>query len=227
MTTKNHHHIEQGSPEWHELRLGIVTASTASELLTSTGKIANNKTVQSLAYKLAAERITGRVEQTPTSYHMERGHIEEVFARDLYREKYEPVEETGFIDTDRLGFRIGYSPDGLTENGLIEIKSRMAKYQIQTICAQEVPSEYMVQLQFGLLVTGRPWIDYVQYSNGMELYVQRVTPDYVVFEKLEEALSLFEERVIAIVDDYREKADCLHCAEYVEHVDGSDIEVGE
>lgn len=225
MTATYHHHIEQGTPEWYELRRGIVTASIASKLLTPTIKVANNDTVRQLAYQMAAERITGRVEQTPTSYHMERGHIEEVFARDLYSQHHAQVKECGFIESSGLGFRVGYSPDGIVgEDGLIEIKSRMSKYQIQTICLQEVPSEYLVQLQFGLWVSARSWIDFVQYSNGMALFVQRVTPDPVIIETIEEAVSLFEERVRAIVDDYREKSSGLPVADYVDNVAVDELE---
>jgi hypothetical protein len=35
----------------------------------------------------------------------------------------------------------------------------------------------MAQLQAGLLVSGRQWIDYVSYSGGMPLWVRRVHPD--------------------------------------------------
>jgi hypothetical protein len=38
----------------------------------------------------------------------------------------------------------------------------------------------MAQLQCGLLVSGREWIDYVSYCGGMPMYVKRVLPDPVV-----------------------------------------------
>lgn len=223
-----HHNITQGTPEWLELRRGIITASVVGNLITPTGKLANNDTAKKLAYQMAAERLTGRVEPVAKTYHMERGNIEEVFARDIYSQNYQPVVECGFIETDRLGFRIGYSPDGLVgDDGLIEIKSRMAKYQVQTICSQEVPSEYALQMQFGLFVSGRKWIDFVQYSNGMELYKHRVTPNVEIFLTITEAVTAFEARVVEIVNDYRYKAKGLPVAEYIQHVDGSEIEVAE
>jgi len=222
-----HHDIIQGTPEWHELRRGIITASVASSLITPTGKIANNDTVKKLAYQMAAERITGRVEKSFVSYDMERGHIEEVFARELYGKTYEPVTECGFIEASHLGFRVGYSPDGLVgDDGLIEIKSRIAKYQIQTICQQEVPSEYMLQLQFGLWVSGRKWIDFIQYSNGMAMYVQRVIPNADTIKTIEEAVIAFASLIKLIVFDYKTKSAAFPVAEYIKHVDGSEIEVG-
>lgn len=227
MTIIYHNDIIQGTPEWHELRRGIVTASTAGVLITSTGKIADNDSVRKLAYQLAAERLTGRTEKSFVSFEMERGHVEEVFARELYGKTYIEVCECGFIESSDLGFRVGYSPDGLVgADGLIEIKSRHAKYQVQTICAQAVPSEYMLQLQFGLWVSGRKWIDFIQYSNGMAMYNHRVYPDPKTFALIHEAATGFECRIITIMDDYTMKSRDLPVAEYIQHADGSDIEVG-
>lgn len=222
-----HKDIEQGTPEWHDLRRGIITASVAGKLITPTGKVANNETVRQLAYSLAAERITGRSEPSHQTFDMARGQIEEVFARDLYNANYEPAEQCGFIENDSLGFRIGYSPDGVTKHGLIEIKSRLAKFQISTILAGEVPEEYMAQLQFGLLVSERPFIDFIQYSNGMALYVQTVRPDEAMQSVLKEALIAFEIRVNQIISNYTLKSAGLVVADYIQHVDGSEIETND
>ena len=69
-------------------------------------------------------------------------------------------------------------PDGLVgDDGLIEVKSRRQKKHLQTILSDEVPAENMAQLQTGLLVSGREWIDYMSYCGGMPLWVKRVEPD--------------------------------------------------
>jgi hypothetical protein len=110
---------------------------------------------------------------------MLRGQEDEIEARAALRQHYAPVTETGFVTNDRWGFTIGYSPDGLVgDDGLIECKSRASKYQIQTIAENEVPApDYMIQLQTGLLVTERKWIDFVSYSGGLPMFVKRVEPD--------------------------------------------------
>ena len=109
---------------------------------------------------------------------MLRGEWDEVEARIKYREHFGPVTECGFITNDDNGFVIGYSPDGLVgDDGLIECKSRRQRFQVKTISADQVPAEYMLQLQTGLLVTGRQWIDFVSYCGGMPMYVKRVFPD--------------------------------------------------
>lgn len=170
--------LEQGSPEWFAARCGIVTASVVGQLVTPTLKTANNDTSRGLTMALVAERITGHVEPTQTSRAMERGTLDEPYARDVYSEHHAPVTELGFMVRQFDGFKIGFSPDGLVhEDGLIEIKSRAQKIQLKTVLADEVPAENLAQIQCGLLVSGRSWCDYVSYSGGMKLWTKRVYPD--------------------------------------------------
>jgi len=221
MKIKYHYDIEQGTEEWRKLRLGKITASTAKELLTPTFKIANNDKTRSIVYQLASERLTGRLEPNFSSYHTDRGHIEEVFARELYEEKYEPVEECGFLENGS----IGYSPDGLVgDNGLIEIKSRVPKYQVKTIINGEVPPEYMIQCQVALLISEREWIDFLQYGNGMHMFKKRVFINEKITNNITEAIKETEEKINQMVEEYKEKSKQYHKAEYIEHVDFGEIE---
>jgi hypothetical protein len=170
---------EQRSEEWYEARRGIVTASVVGRLITpKTIKLAANDDSRGLVTVLAAERITGHVEETWPTRDMWRGIEAEPYARDLYSEHHAPAVECGFMVRQFDGFRLGYSPDGLVgDDGLVEIKSPRPKGHLTTILADAVPLGYMAQLQAGLLVSGRPWIDYVSYCGGMPLWVKRVTPD--------------------------------------------------
>src|SRR5690606_529488 len=154
MTLTIYDTLEQSSPEWLEARRGIVTASTVGKLLTATGKVADNDTSRALTHALIAERITGRVEYSAPSRDMQRGTLLEPYARDLYASHYAPVQEIGFMRFENTnGSVIGYSPDGLVgEDGLIEIKSRTPRIQVDTILADRVPAANMAQLQAGLFV---------------------------------------------------------------------------
>src|SRR5690606_41531610 len=107
-----------------------------------------------LTHALTAERITGRVEYPPPARDMQRGTLLEPYARDLYARHYAPVQEIGFMRFENSnGSAIGYSPDGLVgEDGLIEIKSRTPRIQVDTILADRVPAANMAQLQAGLFV---------------------------------------------------------------------------
>lgn len=108
-------------------------------------------------------------------------------------------------------YRLGYSPDGMVgEDGLIEIKSPQAKGHVQTILADEPPAKYVAQLQTGLLVSGRQWIDYVSYCPGLPLYVKRVFPDEQWQASIREAATRFEEAAKDLMADYQAHADHLH-----------------
>ena len=200
--------LEQGSDEWHDQRRGIVTASVVGRLLTSTGKVANNDTSRTLTAQLVAERITGWTDPVFVSDDMLRGHDDEPRAVAAYCDATEhAVEHVGFMVRDIDGgdytYRIGYSPDGLVgDEGLIEVKSRRAKKQLQTILEDEVPLENFAQLQCGLLVSGRAWIDYVSYCGGMPLFIKRVHPSPDWFDAILAAVTAFELAASLMVADY-------------------------
>jgi hypothetical protein len=192
--------MQQGSMEWYEARLGLMTASEMKHVLTPKLKLADNEKTRTHVYELLAQRISGYVEPIFESFDMLRGCEDEIEARILYAKNYAPVEECGFITNNKWGFSIGYSPDGLVgDDGLIECKSRKQKYQVQTIvecsAANKAPEDYMLQLQTGLLVSERQWIDFISYSGGLPMTVIRVFPDPVVQTAILQAASDFEERI--------------------------------
>jgi len=202
-----HKELEQGSEEWLAARCGLLTASEMKLLVTPTLKVAANDKVRMHLYELCAQRSTRYVEPAYISEDMMRGNFDEVEARIIYNDKISPVTDMGFITNDKWGFTIGYSPDGLVgEDGLIEIKSRKQKFQLQTIANDEIDSDYMIQLQTGLLVSERKWIDFIQYSNGMPLFVKRVLPDEVIQKAIVEAGKKFEEEAKVLIEKYSANA---------------------
>ena len=198
-----HRDLIQGSDEWHAQRRGTLTASEMSLILTPKLKAASNDKERMHVFELSAQRISEYVEPSYIGDNMLRGWDDEIEARNLYSQHHAPVTEVGFITCDRWGFTIGYSPDGLVgDDGLIECKSRKQKFQIQTIATNEVPEEYVLQLQTGLLVTGRQWIDFVSYSGGLPLFVKRVFPDAEMQAAIVAAATAFEQRVAERVAEY-------------------------
>lgn len=210
MPIKIHTAVEQGSDEWHALRCGILTASEMKLCVTPTLKIADNDKLRAHVWELAAQRISQYVEPTYIGDDMLRGWSDEILARAKYEEVTDQsVEEVGFITNDKWGFTIGYSPDGLVgDEGLLECKSRRQKYQVQTIVEWHrsgvVPTDYLIQLQTGLLVSERKWIDLVSYSGGLRMPIMRVWPDAKVIAAIEEASGAFNAKVQAAVIDYEE-----------------------
>jgi predicted phage-related endonuclease len=216
---------EQGSPEWHEARRGIITASVVGQLITpKTVKVASNDKTRGIAFQLIAERITEYVEPSFASFDMEEGHVNEPVARDIYSEHFAPAVEVGFMVRDDWGFRIGYSPDGVVgDDGLVEIKSRRAKKHLATILADEVPSENLAQCQTGLMVSGRKWLDYVSYCGGMPLWRKRVFPDPLWFHAITEAAAAFEESATTMTAAYHAATLGLPATERIEDAEEMEI----
>ena len=218
--------LEQGTDEWLEARRGIITASVVGKLVTPTGKVADNQTSRSLVQELVAERITGRVEEPVWSRDIERGHLDEPYARAAYAEAAGvTVNEIGFMTREFEGHLLGYSPDGLVgADGLIEIKSRKPRLQVHYVLSGEIPHDHMAQIQAGLLVSGRKWCDYVSYSGGMHLAIRRVFPEAHWRDSILAALRAFEEYAAYLLDDYMLKTRRMPMTEFIDHFE--EIEIG-
>lgn len=216
MSLKFYRDLIQGTDEWHAARCGMVTASVAGKLLTSTLKVADNESSRGVVLTLAAERITGYVDPTYCGSSMERGHEDEPYARDTYSEHVAPVDEAGFMVRDFGDYRIGYSPDGLVSvDGQIEVKSRLQKIHLRAILEDRVPAENYAQIQCGLLVSGRDWCDYVSFCGGMPLWTKRVYPDPTWFAAILAAVETFEANVADILARYHEVVAGLPATERV------------
>lgn len=217
---KYYYDIEQGSDEWRKLKTGVITASNIKNIITPTLKAANNAKSKILAYELAAQRITNYVEPCYEGFDMMRGHIEEIYATTLYSENYDQLNTCGFIVNDLL--KIGYSPDGVigdrgSEKAGVEVKSRIQKYQIQSIANDEMPVDFMLQVQTGMLVTGWEYIDFISYSNGLPMLVKRISADKVAHEKITAAVDAFECKIVEIVNNYHKNSACLFETERMDY----------
>ena len=185
--------IKQGTPEWLALRLGIVTASEMDCLLVN-GKGAEGFGAGALTYmdELIGERITGEeADQFGGNRHTERGHELEGVARGLYEDRESvKAKQVAII----LNHGAGYSPDSLIgDDGLVEIKTKLPKFQVGVILSGEIPKEHITQCQGGLWLAEREWIDFVSYWPGMPLFVKRMYRDEVMIRKLSERVKTFYE----------------------------------
>ena len=204
MTIKFYHDLIQGSQEWRDLRTGIITASQVKLILSKKLAKVNNEKSRAHVYEIAAQREMQNVEETFDTWAMQRGKIEEIYAKDLYSKHYDKIRDCGFITNDKLGFMMGCSPDALMigkKEGL-EVKSRNQKLQMEVICKDEVPEEDMLQVQSNLFVSGYDVWTYLSYSNGMPMYVKRVLPDPDYFKAIEETALDFEAKTKKALADY-------------------------
>jgi len=188
-------------------------------------KVSSTDYSRALTLALVAERITGYVEPVQESRDMLRGTLDEPYARDVYSERYQSAHEVGFMVRDFGWGRIGYSPDGLVgDDGLLEIKSPRQKKHLATILADEVPAEHMAQIQTGLLVSGRKWLDFMSYNGGMPPFVKRVHPDPLWQAAVLEAAREFENTAAVMIGNYRLQTAGNPPTERIDHF--PDIEIG-
>lgn len=203
----------------HPDRAEHARTQNISELVPSAGD-----TAKTLMHTLIAERITGYVEPVMPNRAMQRGTLDEPYARAAYAEEYAPVAEVGFITEDKYGFTLGYSPDGLVgDDGLLELKSRDQKTQLRTFLRNEVPAANMAQLQTGLLVTQRAWIDYASYCGGMPLFVKRVYPDPEWHRVILEAVTAFETTATDTISQYLDAVADKPVTERIDHFEEEEI----
>ena len=209
-----HEDLIQGSQDWLDARCGVITASNVKKIL-SPLTFKRVKEGSKYALSLAQERITKEVEPCFLSDDMLRGMYDEIIARQIYGNLNDlEVKEVGFITEEFDSVTIGYSPDGLVgEHGLIEIKSRKASYQIETIVSNEMPVEYMLQIQTGLLVTKRRWCDFISYSNGLPFFVKRIYPNLELHQLIVKSCIEIDAEVCDMIEKYERNSASLFVTE--------------
>lgn len=209
----------QGSAEWLQARSGAITASRVSEAISVLQRKSGSKNPgdpteasDKYAYEIAFERISGVPYGAPIkAWTLERGHELEFKARMAYEARTRNLaSESGVILTDDRLF--GYSSDGLVDDdGLIEIKCPVDTVKIMAMLMTHDVSEYMHQIQTGLWITGRKWLDFIQYvpaleSVGKDLFYKRVQRDDNFIDEMVEKLVAFEKRVTQYEKMLRQQA---------------------
>lgn len=152
------HNIEQGTPEWFEMRAMRLTSSKGQAIGS------NGKGLETLCQELASDYYSQSEKEHYSNSHTERGNELEPIARSMYElETGNKVDEVGFIEYGKYG---GCSPDGLiSEDGGIEIKCLEDKKHFEMIVSGiKIDSAHEWQIQYCLLVTGREWWDYILYN---------------------------------------------------------------
>ena len=164
------------------------------------------------AYRVAVEQIYGQTtEDTYVTWEMRRGTELEPRARIAYETVTGNLaEESGIVTTDDELF--AYSTDGLVdEDGLIEIKSPNSARKIVEMWTIGDLSEYVHQLQGGLWLTGRKWLDFIMYAPQLEsvskdLFIKRIERDEEFIATMEQQLWDFAKRVQSHVAMLKEAA---------------------
>ena len=200
--------IEQGTPEWHQLRLGKVTASRVSDVMAKikTGESASRKNYRA---ELVVQRLTGMPSESFTNAAMEWGTATEPMARIAYEITKEVlVEQVGFIEHPTIAM-FGCSPDGLAHDGMIEIKCPNSATHIEYLTDNKAPAKYINQMQCQMAVTGRKWCDFVSFDprlpEDLQLFVVRVPRDDKYIGTMEVEVVEFLTEVEGMVNQLKER----------------------
>lgn len=188
---------EQGTEDWFIARAGIPTASKFSTVMAK----GEGKTRAKYMRQLAGEIITGKPMESFSNGHMERGHVMEPEARDLYSFATDTApEQVGFIRNGRKGC----SPDSLVgSNGMLEIKSKLPDLLIECIERDDFPPEHRAQCQGALWVAEREWIDIVVYWPEMPVFIKRAYRDEKYISDLSKAVDAFNDELSQLVERVR------------------------
>ena len=188
--------IVQGSAEWKMARVGKVTASRVSDIVSKTKAGKPTAAYNEYMSEIVTEILTGQPVEFFMTKDMEWGTKTEPLAREVYEEQaFVEVAQVGIIDHPYLP-RAAASPDGLVgDDGLIEIKCPRTKTHVSTLISEEAPEQYIPQMQWQMACTGRVWCDFVSYDprlpEAYQLFTKRVYRDQTLINKYEHEVRQF------------------------------------
>ena len=190
--------IQQGTLEWRQLRLGKVTASRVADVMSKvkTGESAGRKNYK---MDLVVERLTNTSTSSFTNAAMAWGTETEPLARMAYEALTGTfVDQVAFIQHPSIEW-FGCSPDGLVNDGLIEIKCPNTATHIEYLLAGSPPPKYATQMQTQMACTGAEWCDFVSFDprlpSELQLFVVRLGRDDSYIQLIEEEVKLFLDEV--------------------------------
>lgn len=193
-TTEDRVAVEQGTAEWHLLRLGKVTASRVADVL-SKGRSGESASRKNYRTELVVQKLTGQPGESFTNSAMEWGTATEPMARVAYEvAKGNFVEQVAFVDHPSIA-NFGCSPDGVIDDGLIEIKCPNSSTHIEYLTDDKPPAKYVPQMQCQMAVTGTKWCDFVSFDprlpEDLQLFVVRLERDDEYIKAMEEEVKKF------------------------------------
>ena len=191
--------IKQGTEEWHQIRLGKVTASRVSDVMS---KIKSGESAGRKNYKmdLVVERLTNTPTSSFTNAAMAWGTETEPLARMAYEvHSGNFVETVAFIQHPSIEW-FGCSPDGLIgSEGNLEIKCPNTSTHIDYLLAGVPPAKYVPQMQTQMACTGAKWCDFVSFDprlpDELQLLVVRLDRDEAYIQQIEDEVKQFLDEV--------------------------------
>lgn len=184
--------IIQGSDEWHEIKVGKMSASVANDLLMKE----NTAGFTGLIDRLVEERYTGH-KSTKKSFQSEdmlRGtEFEPEAALDYEMRHLIKLDIIGVVILDDWTL---CSPDRLIDDdGLYQAKCPSFTTQRQYLKDKKVPTGYYKQMQFELYVTGRKYNVFHSYHPELPSFEVVVERDEAMIKTIHERVEYVKELV--------------------------------
>jgi len=188
---------EQLSPEWFAAKVGIPSAASFDQIVTTKGE--PSKSRQKYMYQLAGEIILGSKVETYVNAAMQRGTDLEPEARQAFEFIHEvEVRKVGFVFMDEQK-KYGASPDGLLEDAGLEMKCPQIQTHVGYLLDNKLPTDYFQQVQGGMLITGFNQWYFMSYYPGMPPFILKVERDEAFCTKLKAELDKFCSELSEIV----------------------------
>jgi len=153
------HDVEQGSYEWHQIRLGKITSTRLKKLM--------SKDNLSLVDELIAEEETGISDDDGfVSEDMQRGiDLEPLAIKEYESVTGNTVTRYGILQSDELPI-LCQSPDGYVgTEGAIEVKCPRTKTHVKYIRQGKIPNDYKEQVWTYFMVNPElQWLDFISYD---------------------------------------------------------------
>ena len=183
--------LDQGSEQWMNLKLGVLSASNISKALAKKG----TETRSTYLMELVSQVATRQFDEI-NARSLEYGKVNEDAARAAYEfETGHKVQQIGFIYGQ--GRRIGVSPDGIIpsiKKGL-ELKCPITgKVHADFLCNEKIKPEYIYQVQFSLYVSEYETWDFASFNPSFKsnmLKIVTIEKDPKVFERFANELPEF------------------------------------
>jgi hypothetical protein len=191
---------QQGSDRWLAARLGVITASRASDLIAvGRGGKGVGAARDTYLYELIGEVATGQQKDMGKFRQTEFGKEHEDTAREIFAfDMGLPVMTIPFIYGDHT-MRYGCSPDGLVdEHSGLELKCPYTTdVFLKFLLKGEIKPEYETQCQFSMFVTGLPYWHFGNHDPRMKVKSFHA----VTIERDETLMKTFEDAVGQMVFD--------------------------
>lgn len=199
------HNVEQGSPEWLKVRLGIPTASMFHKIITPV-KRKYSKQARAYAFYLVAEKLLNTsLSPLQTTEWMERGQELEPRAVAAYEFQHEvETAPVGFITDNAM--TMGATPDRLLKSATAGLEIKVpAPHTHLGYFVDGFGADYIIQAQGQNLVCEFEYVDRYSWHPELPPCLERTYRDEILISQLDSAIARFNEEKHEIEEKVRAK----------------------